>query len=189
MSENRSDRPMHLPRRARFVLSSSPVSCRPPTRPGRRPSCPGCRGGLLAAPLRAAAQTPRDWQLGMQAAHSPVQARIEGLHDLLLIIITVITVFVAGLLLYVAWRYRHDRHPTPSRVSHNPVLEVAWTIVPVLILVVIAIPSFRLRLLRGPHARGRPDDQGHRPSVVLGVRLSGPGQHRLQQLHRARTIS
>ena len=82
--------------------------------------------------------------MGFQAAHSPVQARIESLHDLLLIIIIAITLFVAGLLGYVAWRYHRGRHAVPSRTSHNSLLEVAWTIVPVLILVVIAIPSFRL---------------------------------------------
>ncbi len=92
----------------------------------------------------ALAQVPRDWQMGMQTAFSPVQASIESLHDLLLVIITIITIFVAGLLGYVAWRFDRKRNPTPSRVSHNSVLEVAWTIIPVLILVVIAIPSFRL---------------------------------------------
>ena len=92
----------------------------------------------------AVAQTPHDWQMGMQVAHSPVQSGIESLHNLLLVIITVITVFVAALLGYVAWRFERQRHPSPSRVSHNSILEVAWTIIPVLILVVIAIPSFRL---------------------------------------------
>ena len=102
-------------------------------------------GFALAAHAGAAsAQVPRDWQMGMQTAFSPVQTSIESLHDLLLIIITLITVFVAGLLGYVAWRFERKRHPTPSRTSHNSVLEVAWTIIPVLILVVIAIPSFRL---------------------------------------------
>lgn len=119
---------MQLPRRAPF-LSFAVAAC----------------ALVLSAGLDGAvAQTPRDWQLGMQAAASPVQARIESLHDLIMVIITAITIFVAGLLLYVAWRYNSERNPTPSRVSHNSILEVAWTVVPVLILVVIAIPSFRL---------------------------------------------
>jgi cytochrome c oxidase subunit 2 len=60
------------------------------------------------------------------------------------VIITVITLFVAGLLAWVVFRYNAKRNPVPSQTSHNPVLEVAWTVIPVLILVVMAIPSFRL---------------------------------------------
>jgi len=98
----------------------------------------------IAISGRAAAQVPQPWQIGMQTAHSPVQRSIESLHDLVLIIITAITLFVAGLLAWVVLRYNARRHPTPSQTSHNTVLEVAWTVIPVLILVVIAIPSFRL---------------------------------------------
>ena len=90
------------------------------------------------------AQTPRNWEMGMQAAHSPVKEAIANLHDLVMVIITLITVFVAGLLLYVSWRFSRARNPVPTRTSHNTLLEVAWTLGPVLILVIIAIPSFRL---------------------------------------------
>ena len=106
--------------------------------------------GLGAATLAALgsapafAQAPKPWEIGMQAAHSPVKVQIAHLNDLLTVIITLITLFVAGLLGWVVWRYRASVHPVPSRTSHNTLLEVAWTIVPVLILVVIAIPSFRL---------------------------------------------
>jgi cytochrome c oxidase subunit 2 len=100
--------------------------------------------GAFAAAGEAAAQVPRPWQIGMQDAHSPVQRSIESLHDLVLIIITAVTLFVAGLLAWVLFRYNARRHPTPGETSHNTVLEVAWTVIPVLILVVIAIPSFRL---------------------------------------------
>jgi cytochrome c oxidase subunit 2 len=93
---------------------------------------------------RAQAQVPRPWQVGMQTAASPVQANIESLHNLVLVIIVVITLFVAGLLAWVLFRYHWRRNPEPSQTSHNTVLEVAWTVIPVLILVVIAIPSFRL---------------------------------------------
>ncbi len=55
-----------------------------------------------------------------------------------------ITLFVAGLLGWVMWRYNAKRNPTPSQLSHNTFLEVAWTVIPILILVVMAIPSFRL---------------------------------------------
>ena len=100
--------------------------------------------GVAMAPGAAEAQTPQPWQMGLQPAASPVMAQIHQLNDLVLVIITVITVFVAALLGWVAYRYSAKRNPTPSRVSHNTMLEVAWTLIPVLILVVIAIPSFRL---------------------------------------------
>ena len=92
----------------------------------------------------AAAQVPQPWQFGMQTAHSPVQRSIESLHDVVQVIITAVTVFVGLLLAWVLWRYNANRNPTPSQTSHNTVIEVAWTVIPVLILVVIAIPSFRL---------------------------------------------
>jgi cytochrome c oxidase subunit II len=97
----------------------------------------------LAAPA-ALAEQPADWQLGMQAAATPVREHIDALHNELLVIITLITLFVMGLLLYVIVRFNAKRHPTPSRATHNTLLEVVWTTVPVLILVAIAIPSFKL---------------------------------------------
>jgi cytochrome c oxidase subunit 2 len=103
--------------------------------------------GLIAsglAPSLALAQRPTPWEIGMQPAFSPVKQSIIDLHDLVLIIITVITLFVAGLLAWVIYRYSASRNPVPSRTSHNTLLEIAWTVVPILILVIIAIPSFRL---------------------------------------------
>ncbi|MBV9813699.1 MAG: cytochrome c oxidase subunit II, partial [Acetobacteraceae bacterium] len=99
---------------------------------------------LLLAMPRAWAQMPHDWQVTLQPAHSPVKTGIDSLNTLVLVIITVITAFVAGLLLYTLWRFRASRNATPSRTSHNTLIEIAWTVVPVLILVIIAIPSFRL---------------------------------------------
>jgi cytochrome c oxidase subunit 2 len=87
---------------------------------------------------------PTAWQLNFQAPASPVAERIEDLHDLLLFITIAISVFVLALLAYVCIRYRASRSPVPSRRTHNTVLEIAWTAIPVLILVVIAIPSFKL---------------------------------------------
>ncbi len=98
---------------------------------------------MLAAPV-AMAQAPRPWEMGMQPGFSPVKREIIWLHNLVLIIITLITLFVGGLLAWCVWRYRAKRNPNPSRTSHNTLLEIAWTVLPVLILVVIAIPSFRL---------------------------------------------
>ena len=100
---------------------------------------------LLAVFSAAWAQQPHPWQLGMQPPATPVKERIHFLHnDILMPIITVITVFVLGLMLYAMVRFHHRRHPIPTRTSHNAVIEILWTVVPVLILVVIAIPSFKL---------------------------------------------
>jgi cytochrome c oxidase subunit 2 len=87
---------------------------------------------------------PRPWEMGMQHSYGPIKDRIIDLHNMVLVIITVITLFVAGLLAWVMIRYNAKRNPIPSQTSHNAILEVAWTVIPVLILVVMAIPSFRL---------------------------------------------
>lgn len=102
-------------------------------------------GGLgTVVALPAMAQTPQPWQLGFQPPQSAVMHGIEGLHSLVLWLMTMVTIFVAALLIYCVWRFRASRNPTPSRISHHTALEVAWTLLPVLILVLIAIPSFRL---------------------------------------------
>jgi cytochrome c oxidase subunit 2 len=87
---------------------------------------------------------PRDWQLGLQPAASTTMERIADFHDLLLVVILSITVFVLLLLLYVMYRFSARRNPTPSKTTHNTLIEVLWTTVPVIILVLIAIPSFKL---------------------------------------------
>jgi cytochrome c oxidase subunit II len=94
-----------------------------------------------------AAALPQDYQLGLQEAVTPVMQRIDSFHDLLLYIITAITIFVLLLLLWVMFRFSEKRNPNPSRTTHNVVLELAWTVIPVLILIGIAIPSFRLLYL------------------------------------------
>ncbi|MEQ9331570.1 cytochrome c oxidase subunit II [Thalassobaculum sp.] len=80
----------------------------------------------------------------MQASVTPTHDRLDDLHNLLLVIITLISVFVLALLVYVCLRFRASKNPVPSKTSHNTLLEIAWTGLPVLILVVIAIPSFKL---------------------------------------------
>ena len=99
--------------------------------------------GLLAAGTAGAAE-PQPWQMGFQPAASPVMEEIHAFNNLLLWIISAIVVFVLGLLLYVMWRFSEKRNPTPSKTTHNTLIEVVWTVVPVIILVIIAIPSFRL---------------------------------------------
>jgi cytochrome c oxidase subunit II len=98
--------------------------------------------GLASHP--ALAQVPRDWEMGMQPAFSPMKQEIIDLHDLVLVIITIITLFVGVLLAWVCYRYNEKRNPVPSQTSHHTGLEIAWSVIPVLILVVMAIPSFRL---------------------------------------------
>jgi cytochrome c oxidase subunit 2 len=104
--------------------------------------------GVASLPYAAAAETrvaePHNWQLGFQEAATPVKERIADLHNELLIIIALITIFVVGLLGYVMWRFNERAHPIPTRTAHNTVIELLWTVIPVLILVIIAIPSFKL---------------------------------------------
>ena len=102
--------------------------------------------GFAAALAGGAAQAgqPVPWQTGFQDAATPLMREIESFHDLLLVVITLISLFVLALLAYVVWRFSESRNPTPSRTTHNTLLEVLWTALPVVILVVIAIPSFRL---------------------------------------------
>jgi cytochrome c oxidase subunit 2 len=90
---------------------------------------------------------PSPWQLGLQDAATPVAVDITWFHDFLLWIISGIMLFVLALLLIVMVRFNARANPTPSRTTHNPVIEVVWTIVPVIILVAIAIPSFLLLFL------------------------------------------
>jgi cytochrome c oxidase subunit 2 len=100
--------------------------------------------GMASVSAAAGAAEPRPWQFGMQPPATVVDERLSTFHDALLIIIALITAFVLGLLVYVIVRFNDQRNPVPSRTSHNTVIEMLWTVVPVLILVIIAIPSFKL---------------------------------------------
>jgi cytochrome c oxidase subunit 2 len=88
------------------------------------------------------------WQLGMQGAATPVMEVINSFHNALLIVITLISAFVLGLLITVMVRFNARANPNPSRTTHNTLIEVLWTVIPVLILTAIAIPSFRLLFLQ-----------------------------------------
>jgi len=96
----------------------------------------------LAVPAQASQPTP--WQIGFQPAASTAMERIADFHELLLWIITVIVIFVLILLGIVIVRFNARSNPTPTRTTHNTLLEIAWSVIPVVILVVIAIPSFKL---------------------------------------------
>jgi cytochrome c oxidase subunit 2 len=84
-------------------------------------------------------------QIGFQVPVTDVDRYLVWFHDdVLMPVITLITLFVLALLIYVMWRFNEKANPTPSKTTHNTVIEVVWTVVPVLILVFIAVPSFRL---------------------------------------------
>ena len=96
-------------------------------------------------PTALLANEPQDLQLGFQKSASKSMDDIVWFHDYMLVpIITAITAFVLFLLLYVCVRYRASRNKIPSTTSHNTMIEVIWTIVPCLILIVMAVPSFKV---------------------------------------------
>jgi cytochrome c oxidase subunit 2 len=100
--------------------------------------------GADAAAAQPVAGVPVPWQIGLQPAASPVMEAMNEFHDLLLVLITLIALFVLALMIYVMVRFNAKRNPTPSKTTHNTMIEVLWTVLPVIILVIIAIPSFKL---------------------------------------------
>jgi cytochrome c oxidase subunit 2 len=112
----------------------------------------GCvgAGGILAAgsAARAGVGQPSEWQLGLQAAATHVADRIHAFHDLVNWIIIAIALFVLILLVIVLVRFNERANPTPSKTTHNSMLEFAWTVIPIFILIAIALPSFKLLFLQ-----------------------------------------
>jgi cytochrome c oxidase subunit 2 len=92
----------------------------------------------------AFADRPQPWQMWFQEPATPVADRLQDLHFWIFIVITIITLFVLGLLAYVCIRFRASVHPVPTRTSHNTVIEILWTVIPIVILVLISIPSLSL---------------------------------------------
>jgi cytochrome c oxidase subunit 2 len=90
------------------------------------------------------ASVPQPWQMGFQPAASPMMEGVTHMHNLLLVVITCIALLVSALLSYVMIRFRASRNPISAKTSHHTLLEVVWTMIPVLVLVVIAIPSLKL---------------------------------------------
>jgi cytochrome c oxidase subunit II len=87
---------------------------------------------------------PHDWQVSFPPAYTPLMEKVESLNTLLLVIISLICAFVLALILYAVWRFHASRNPVATTTTHNTTIEIAWTVLPILILVFIAIPSFRL---------------------------------------------
>jgi len=151
--------------------------------------------GAQALAATAATGQPHAWQLGLQAGATPVMDDIIWFHDFLLWIIASITLFVLVLLVVVVVKFNARNNPVPSRTTHNTTIEVIWTVVPVLILVTIAVPSFRLLFyqLNTPKAdvtvkaTGKqwfwsysyPDDKFEFDSVMVQDKDLKPGQPRL----------
>jgi len=108
----------------------------------------------------AYADVPRPWETGFQASASPVMDRIENFNHLLMIIIAGIVLLVLALLVIIIVRFNAKANPTPSRTTHNTVIEVAWTVLPIMILLVIAIPSFKLLYYQ---------DRAQNPDMTLKV--------------------
>jgi cytochrome c oxidase subunit 2 len=112
--------------------------------------------GVVAASGAAAAPAgiSEPWQIGMQEMVTNIGRDVSVFHDYLVVLITLISLFVLALLVVVVVKFNEKANPVPTRTTHNTTLEVAWTIVPVLILVAIAIPSFRIlreQLIIPPH--------------------------------------
>ncbi len=103
---------------------------------------------LASGPALAGLGQPSPWQLGFQQSASPVMDDVIWFHDFLLWLITAIALFVLVLLIVVIVRFNAKANPTPSKTTHHTMLEVAWTLVPVIILVAIAVPSFKLLFLQ-----------------------------------------
>ena len=99
---------------------------------------------VLLSSSGANAAKPEPWQMDLQPPAGSIAEMATDLHNMLLVVITLISLFVLGLLVYVGIRFRASANPNPSKTSHNTVIEILWTVIPVFILVGIAIPSFRL---------------------------------------------
>jgi cytochrome c oxidase subunit II len=116
---------------------------------GRRLLGLAIAGVALAASGTAFAELGQSapWEYTLQGSASPVMDKITSFHTILTVLITVITLFVLALLVIVVVKFNARSNPVPSRTTHNTLIEVAWTLIPVLILVGIAVPSFRLLFL------------------------------------------
>jgi cytochrome c oxidase subunit II len=117
---------------------------------GRRLLGMAVAGVALAASGTAFAELgqPAPWEFKLQQAGSPVMENIIWFHNFLLVVISLIVLLVLGLLIAVVVKFNARANPVPSRTTHNTLIEVLWTLVPVLILVGIAVPSFRLLFLQ-----------------------------------------
>ena len=100
---------------------------------------------LSLLPRKSYSSEPKDWQLGLQESVTSIMDDVVFMHNYILMpIITAISVFVLFLLFYVCIKFRESKNPNPSKTTHNTFIEIVWTLIPCLILIVIAVPSFKL---------------------------------------------
>lgn len=90
------------------------------------------------------ADKPERWRLNFQEAATPVMEKVHDLHNLIMIILTLVAIFVFAIMGIIIYKFRASKNPKASSRSHNTLLEVIWTAAPVLILLIIAVPSFKL---------------------------------------------
>jgi cytochrome c oxidase subunit 2 len=126
---------------------------------------------ILAAGPASAAQ-PEPWQIYFQPAATPIMEMIRAFSDGLLIVITLIALLVLGLLVFCMIRFNARANPVPSRTSHNTLVEVVWTVLPILILVGIAVPSFSLLFAEHDPARAIP---GYDPAADPPLTIKATG--------------
>ena len=140
----------------------------------------GCWPGGEAAFAEEVVGQPEPVGVGPAAVGVPVMDSIIRFHDGLVVIITAITLFVLALLIMVMLKFNARANPVPSRTTHNTTIEVAWTLIPVLILVSYRRAVVPAAVSGAGHSQGRSDDQGDRQAVVLELRLSGQRQVRVR---------
>lgn len=123
----------------------------------------GLTTGAVLTATPALAQQAKPWQLSHQASASGLMDQLIALHDYILLpVITIISLFVLALMAICVFKYNAKANPTPSKTTHHTLLEVAWTVIPIMILVTMAIPSFKLL-----YAQNRP------PSIDMTLKAVG----------------
>ncbi|MCB1501197.1 MAG: cytochrome c oxidase subunit II [Bauldia sp.] len=125
-------------------------------------------GAASAGPVAAA--QPQPWEVNLQPAGSPIMEMIHAFSNGTLILMSLIVLLVLSLLVVVMIRFNARRNPVPSKTSHNTLIEVIWTVVPILILVGIAVPSFALLLAQHDPARAVPN---YDPDKTLTIKATG----------------
>ena len=120
--------------------------------------------GWLMSGAAHAQSGPQPWQMNFRPAATPVMEDIVDFHNLLLIIEVLIVLFVLGLMVYICVKFNAKANPVPSKTTHNAFLEVVWTVIPIIILIIITVPSVKLLLFMDK----APKDQVEMTLKVIG---------------------
>jgi len=128
----------------------------------------GAGMGALVAP--ASASQPQPWEINLQPAATPIMEMIHRFNNGLLVVVTLIVLFVLALLVYCMIRFNAKRNPVPSKTTHNTMIEVVWTVLPIIILVGIAVPSFSLLFAEHDPARAVAN---YDPSKTMTIKVTG----------------